>query len=1134
MHPVLARVLRPILLLLAALFVLSPARALDERDLPILQHHTGSVDIFYANALRGASFTVTADYTQMTAADFDAEGWVKRLPGASGTQVWYFLPSADKLHGVYVVTWEGEGSVQFKCPGNVEQVLLNDTVNRRIVARNPAGVSARIEVRNINPANHVRNLKVWSPSTPGAGADLTSGSNLTAGAITGNLEPAPGQPEPLFHPIRLAYFTEPNTGVIRFMSFLGNINVAGTRPATPAWSDRTPATYGNVHVGRYSWSGVSGPLTALGRKGVTGMPYEDIIDLCNAVSRDLWIQVPHDTDAAYATALAQLVHGRLNPNLRVWAEYSNELWNSADAYLAQHTHARQAYATAFGVPLSSVDMAGTQHAWGSGRVTAWFLKAFRDAWVASGGARERFIGVVAGWQNGRNYNNAMLASARQVDADVADVFAVTTYFGNSTADLLVNFAYDSQGNAEESEFRRAARLLEADLYNNISPRWANSVADIDIPIVAYEGGQHLTPTGWDRTYPGLSPFMANLNRHPLMGKLYHLQWHLWRQAGAATASLFYDLGTYSTFGYWGAMESLFNATPTPKWQAFVDFGNREATVRPIAHRLGAAPAVSTTSLPEGEAGVPYSALVATTGGDGARTLELVGDILPLGLVFQPEGAQGQIVGTPQEFGLFPLLFRVVDADGDPSYLRLDLNIGPKGYTSSNLIHFRAGSITQNQAFTRSPTRSTISNGLRDLWAFGIDDASALTNGAAYPAGSDLRFYGGLDISYTTVDGVTPSGTPFVSPMLVAGGGYSAYHAGVQNYGSEDIALFVWRKDQFNNHASGTVRFGNEPGQGLLMFDTTSLGTAANELRFVVLNGGVWYISEAARTENTPGSFSLEAFNNSGATGKRWAVFNPTGTNFRLPNPLPAFGAVEFNDVQAVGVWLLARTPRYGWTLAWNKFLAIGMSGDTPPPPANHTVTFDVNGGTAPSPASKVVTVGQTYGTLATTTRAGHDFLGWFTAATGGIEVTASTSVALSADQTLYAQWQAVVTAYESWAAANPDLAALPEVSRLPGADPDGDGVPNLLEYALGGDPLLAGDSVQPMPGIASGRLALDFTPAETAGLRYIIEASSDLSDWSESFDITALLTPGQPFTHTDSADLATTPRRFLRLRVSAP
>ena len=70
-----------------------------------------------------------------------------------------------------------------------------------------------------------------------------------------------------------------------------------------------------------------------------------------------------------------------------------------------------------------------------------------------------------------------------------------------------------------------------------------------------------------------------------------------------------------------------------------------------------------------------------------------------------------------------------------------------------------------------------------------------------------------------------------------------------------------------------------------------------------------------------------------------------------------------------------------------------------------TVTFDSQSGTAPSPASKVVSYGSTYGTLATTTRAGYSFGGWWTAAGGaGAQVTAATTVTIMTAQTLYASW----------------------------------------------------------------------------------------------------------------------------------
>lgn len=72
----------------------------------------------------------------------------------------------------------------------------------------------------------------------------------------------------------------------------------------------------------------------------------------------------------------------------------------------------------------------------------------------------------------------------------------------------------------------------------------------------------------------------------------------------------------------------------------------------------------------------------------------------------------------------------------------------------------------------------------------------------------------------------------------------------------------------------------------------------------------------------------------------------------------------------------------------------------------YPVTFDANGGAAPVPASKEVIVGLAYGPLATTTRSGYTFAGWWTAASGGAEVTSGATVAITGAQTLYAHWTA--------------------------------------------------------------------------------------------------------------------------------
>lgn len=69
-----------------------------------------------------------------------------------------------------------------------------------------------------------------------------------------------------------------------------------------------------------------------------------------------------------------------------------------------------------------------------------------------------------------------------------------------------------------------------------------------------------------------------------------------------------------------------------------------------------------------------------------------------------------------------------------------------------------------------------------------------------------------------------------------------------------------------------------------------------------------------------------------------------------------------------------------------------------------TVIFNKNGGNTPSPASKSVTQGSTYGTLATCTRTGYTLKGWYTASSGGTKITSSTTVNLTGNQILYAQW----------------------------------------------------------------------------------------------------------------------------------
>jgi hypothetical protein len=99
------------------------------------------------------------------------------------------------------------------------------------------------------------------------------------------------------------------------------------------------------------------------------------------------------------------------------------------------------------------------------------------------------------------------------------------------------------------------------------------------------------------------------------------------------------------------------------------------------------------------------------------------------------------------------------------------------------------------------------------------------------------------------------------------------------------------------------------------------------------------------------------------------------------------------------------------------------------------------------------------------------------------------------------------------------------------ADPDGDGHPNLTEYALGTDPRKF--TPQPVPTRGADGLSFTFTrPANLPGISYEAESSEDVGNWRPV--LLELVTPGTTETlrARDPLDTGDPGQRFLRLRIS--
>jgi len=69
-----------------------------------------------------------------------------------------------------------------------------------------------------------------------------------------------------------------------------------------------------------------------------------------------------------------------------------------------------------------------------------------------------------------------------------------------------------------------------------------------------------------------------------------------------------------------------------------------------------------------------------------------------------------------------------------------------------------------------------------------------------------------------------------------------------------------------------------------------------------------------------------------------------------------------------------------------------------------TVSFDTQVADVPNPADKTVTYLQPYGELPDVSRTGYTFDGWYTEATGGTQITSTSTVERAENHTLYAHW----------------------------------------------------------------------------------------------------------------------------------
>ncbi len=155
--------------------------------------------------------------------------------------------------------------------------------------------------------------------------------------------------------------------------------------------------------------------------------FEWQIDLCNRTKKDYWVNIPHEADAQYAGKLATLIHDTLDPSLRVYVEWSNEVWNGS---FPQHAYAAQ---QAQRLGLAGSDAAAAYYVYASVRAYEAFEQVF-------GKGSPRLVKVLSGqaaWTGPCDAHVAALQDAKiNPNGTVPDFYAIAPYFAGTSLSAL--------------------------------------------------------------------------------------------------------------------------------------------------------------------------------------------------------------------------------------------------------------------------------------------------------------------------------------------------------------------------------------------------------------------------------------------------------------------------------------------------------------------------------------------------------------------------------------------------------------------------------------------------------------------------------------------------------------------------
>ncbi|MDQ3141202.1 MAG: T9SS type A sorting domain-containing protein [Bacteroidota bacterium] len=458
----------------------------------------------------------------------DANGYItgeipREVSGAETLQivktVWGYTngwPAGD-----YTLLFEGDGEIYFW--GHAE--IKSKEKGRYIIKVNKPKETEEgiIELRIVksNARNPIRNIRFLMP-----GSEISYEKNP-------------------FNPLWLDVITPFNT--LRMMDWMRSNNHGhdgawlcfdeDRDSIKMEWTERQ-------FKGNYTWSG---------NKGV---PYEMMIELCNLTKKNIWICVPYNASDDHIRQLAWLLKENLNTRLKIYVEYSNEVWN--------WTFGQAQWLNEFGCIRQ-------KKTWPEGIVPYIqnTMNIFSDVFQNDMHRIVRVVGVQAAWQDVAN------RTVSNMRPGSFDAFSPAAYFGLSEESDL---ELDKLGlNATAEDIFRLVRRDRPQSVDYLLSQKANIADKYKIPMLYYEGGQHITPHPFG-DLPTYEKALLNVQRHPDMKNLYQEWFDILRGLNSSNQpTLFGNFSLIaprsSRYGSWGLLETVdqdLSQVPAPKYEAVLD------------------------------------------------------------------------------------------------------------------------------------------------------------------------------------------------------------------------------------------------------------------------------------------------------------------------------------------------------------------------------------------------------------------------------------------------------------------------------------------------------------------------------------------------------------------------------------